>query len=94
MVWRRVVAARRGGEAAKIRAIYVHPEWARRGLGSMILAHCEGAAETAGFRRLEMGSTLTGVALYALRGYRETERMTIALPNGEALGVVRMVKTL
>jgi GNAT superfamily N-acetyltransferase len=82
------------GRYAKIRAIYVHPGWARRGLGSMILAHCERAAEAAGFRLLEMGSTLTGVPLYSLRGYRETERMGIVLPNGETLEVVRMVKSL
>jgi hypothetical protein len=41
-----------------------------------------------------MGSTLTGVPLYSLRGYREIDRMGIALPNGETLAVVRMVKTL
>ena len=82
------------GQYAKIRAIYVHPGWARRGLGSLILKHVEGEAEAAGFRLLEMGSTLTGVPLYSLRGYRETERMGIALPNGETLAVVRMVKAL
>jgi GNAT superfamily N-acetyltransferase len=79
---------------AKIRAIFVHPAWARRGVGSLILKRVEGEAEGAGFRRLEMGSTLTGVGLYQLRGYRETERMGIALPNGETLAVVRMVKEL
>jgi GNAT superfamily N-acetyltransferase len=79
-------------DAAKIRAIYVHPLWARKGLGSMILAHCEKQAEEAGFRQFEMGPTLTGVPLYSLRGYREIERMAIPLPNGEDLAVVRMVK--
>jgi len=79
---------------AKIRAIFVHPGWARRGLGSLILKHVEARAEASGFRRLEMGSTLTGVPLYSLRGYRETERMGIALPNGETLAVVKMVKAL
>jgi GNAT superfamily N-acetyltransferase len=87
-------SAAEGGRCAKIRAIYVHPGWARRGLGSLILKHVEGEAAAAGFRLLEMGSTLTGVPLYSLRGYRETERMGIALPNGETLAVVRMVKTL
>ena len=81
-------------DAAKIRAIFVHPSWARRGLGSLILAHCEHQAQEAGYRRLEMGSTLTGVPLYRLRGYRELERMAIPLPNGEELAVVRMVKIL
>ena len=81
-------------DAAKIRAIYVHPNWARKGLGSRILAHCEKQAEEAGFRTFEMGSTLTGVPLYSLRGYREIERIAIPLPNGEKLAVVRMVKSV
>jgi GNAT superfamily N-acetyltransferase len=79
---------------AKIRAIFVHPAWARRGLGSMMLAHCEEAARAAGFSRFEMGSTLTGVPLYSLRGYTERERMGVPLPNGEMLEVVVMDKTL
>jgi GNAT superfamily N-acetyltransferase len=81
-------------DAARIRAIFVHPAWARKGLGSLMLAHCERQAEAAGFKRLEMGSTLTGVPLYSLRGYREQERIAIPLPNGEALMVVRMTKSL
>lgn len=79
-------------DAAKIRAIFVHPEWARRGLGSRILRHCEMAAEAAGFRRFEMGSTLTGVALYGLKGYVEQEQLAVPLPNGEVLTVIRMTK--
>ena len=79
---------------AKIRGIYVHPQWARRGLGSLLLQYSEQAAQDAGFRRFEMGSTLTGVPLYALRGYVEQERMGLPLPNGESLEVVRMIKSL
>ena len=48
-------------DAAKIRAFFVHPDWARRGVGSRILEVCEAAAAAAGFRHLEMGATLTGV---------------------------------
>jgi GNAT superfamily N-acetyltransferase len=81
-------------DAARIRAIFVHPQWARRGLGSMILQHCEAAAQNAGFSRLEMGSTLTGVPLYTLRGYREYGRVDVPLPNGAVLPVVRMSKIL
>src|ERR1700678_2862879 len=58
-------------DAAKIRAFFVHPDWARRGVGSKILEVCEAAAAAAGFRRLEMGATLTGVPLYRVRGYLE-----------------------
>ena len=81
-------------EPAKIRAIFVHPEWARQGLGSLILQHCEEAARRAGFRRLEMGSTLTGVPLYSLRGYVAEKEIAVPLPNGEVLPVVHMVKSL
>ena len=81
-------------EAAKIRAIFVHPEWARRGLGSLVLEHCECEAERAGFRWLEMGSTLTGVPLYTLRGYVPVKEVRVPLPNGEALPIVHMVKAL
>lgn len=79
-------------DAAKVRAIFVHPKFARRGLGTLILAHVEEAACAAGFRRFEMGSTLTGVPLYRLKGYVEVEQIEVPLWNGEALQVVRMVK--
>jgi GNAT superfamily N-acetyltransferase len=79
-------------DAAKVRAIFVHPDFARQGLGSLILARVEAEAAAAGFRRYEMGSTLTGVPLYKLKGYVEVERMAVPLWNGEALPVVKMVK--
>ena len=81
-------------DAAKVRAIFVHPDFARRGQGSLILATVEDAAWAAGFTQFEMGSTLTGVPLYRLKGYVETERIAVPLKNGEALPVVRMVKVL
>jgi GNAT superfamily N-acetyltransferase len=81
-------------EPAKIRAIFVHPEWARQGLGTQILKHCEDAAQRAGFHSLEMGSTLTGVPLYSLRGYEKRENVAVPLPNGEFLPIVHMVKIL
>ena len=79
-------------EYAKIRAIFVHPDWARRGLGSRMLAHCEAAAAVAGFTRFEMGSTLAGLPLYTLKGYVARGRFGIPLANGESLPVVRMTK--
>ena len=79
-------------EAAKIRAFYVHPDWARRGIGSKILELCENAARDAGFTRFEMGATLTGVPLYARHGYIEVERFGLPLPSGDSLTVVRMTK--
>jgi GNAT superfamily N-acetyltransferase len=79
-------------DAAKIRAFFVHPAWARRGIGSLILDACERAAIAAGFTRLEMGATLTGIPFYRARGYREGERVNVALPNGKSLPIVRMEK--
>lgn len=79
-------------DAAKIRAIFVHPDWARRGLGTLLLETCENAAKAAGFTRFEMGSTLTGVPLYKLRGYHVVEPIEVPLRNGESLPVVRMAK--
>jgi len=79
-------------DAAKVRAIFVHPRFARMGLGSLILEASEKAAAAAGFRRFEMGSTLTGVALYRLKGYVEVERVDVQVGRGESIEVVRMVK--
>ena len=80
-------------DAAKIRAIFVHPDFARQGLGSLILATVEDAARAAGFRHFEMGSTLTGVPLYRRKGYSEVESIGVPLSNGETLPVVKMVKS-
>ena len=79
-------------DAAKIRAFFVDPEWARRGIGAILLEACERAAITAGFRRLEMGATLTGVAFYRAKGYASAETIGVAMPNGESLPIVRMWK--
>jgi len=79
-------------DAAKVRAIFVHPKFARMGLGSLILSAAENAAVDAGFKRFEMGSTLTGVALYELKGYLEVGRIMVPVGGGEEIEVVRMVK--
>ena len=81
-------------DAAKIRAFFIHPQWARRGVGSLILQACEDAASAAGFTRCEMGATLTGVKLFGARGYVATENISVPLKNGEGLPVVRMSKQL
>jgi GNAT superfamily N-acetyltransferase len=81
-------------DAAKIRAFFVHPEWARRGIGGMILDACESAAVAAGFTRLEMGATLSGVPFYRAKGYVETENQSAPLGNGETLPIVKMAKNV
>jgi len=79
-------------DAAKIRAFFVHPKWARRGIGGLILQACENAARQAGFTRLEMGATLSGVAFYEAKGYAAVENQEVPLGNGEVLPIVRMAK--
>ena len=81
-------------DAAKIRAFFVHPDWVRRGIGTMLLDACERAAMAEGFRRFEMGATLSGVPLYRARGYISLENMGVPLANGESLPIVRMEKRL
>jgi GNAT superfamily N-acetyltransferase len=79
-------------DAAKIRAFFVHPNWARQGIGTMILEACENDATEAGFSCFEMGATLSGVPFYRARGYAEVEDQSAPLNNGEELPIVRMVK--
>jgi GNAT superfamily N-acetyltransferase len=79
-------------DAAKIRAFFVHPEWVRRGIATLILRTCEDAAYARGFRRFEMGATLTGVPMYAARGYVKGEEIDVPLPGELSLKVIRMSK--
>lgn len=80
-------------EAARIRAFFVHPGWARRGVGSAILEACFSAAREAGFRRLELMATLPGVPLYRAFGFEEAEPVESILPDGVAVPFVRMVRS-
>jgi GNAT superfamily N-acetyltransferase len=81
-------------DAAKIRAFFVRPTHARRGLASLMLERCESEARAAGFRRAELGATLSGVPFYAARGYVETGRTEVDLSSAETLAVVRMERKL
>src|SRR5262249_16980976 len=82
----------RGRDAAKIRAFFIHPDWARRGIGSMVLDACETAAMAAGFTRFEMGATLTGAKLFRERGYVALQPIDLPLENGITLPIIHMVK--
>jgi GNAT superfamily N-acetyltransferase len=81
-------------DAARIRALFVHPDFARRGLGTAILAACERAAAAAGFKCLELTATLTGIKVFRVHGFVPAEEITLRLSNGETLGVIRMTKTV
>jgi GNAT superfamily N-acetyltransferase len=79
-------------DAARIRAFFIHPNWARRGIGTAILKASEAALLAAGFTRAEIAATLTGEALYVSAGYIVTERLDIPLANGLPLPCVRLAK--
>lgn len=85
---------RPGTDAARIRAMYTHPDFTRRGLGRMILALCEDAAGAEGFTHLEMGATLAGVPLYEACGYRLIEHTVGASAGGVDVPVLRMGKQI
>lgn len=81
-------------QPAKIRAFFVHPDAARRGIGRAILQRCEAEALAAGFTAAEMMATLPGVPLYELCGYEKHEYQNVNLADGEAIVCVRMSKRL
>jgi GNAT superfamily N-acetyltransferase len=81
-------------DPARIRAFFVHPDWARRGIGRGLLSACESAICAAGFRDAILVATLAGEPLYASFGYSAEERYDVPLSNGLALPMVRMVKPL
>ena len=81
-------------EAARVRAFFVHPSYARQGLGRELLLHCETEIRAAGFRRAELMATLPGVPLYRALGYEALEPVTHALPDGQVAEFVRMGRAL
>ena len=79
-------------DAARIRAFFVHPDWARRGLARQLYDTCERAASAAGFRRFELMATLPGEPLYSALGFAGVERVVLTLGNGVAVPFVRMTR--
>jgi GNAT superfamily N-acetyltransferase len=81
-------------EAAHIRAMFVRPDWTRRGLGRSILEAGHDAARAEGFQRLDLGATLPGVALYRAFGFQEVERFVVIMPDGVTLDAVVMERLI
>lgn len=77
-------------DAARIRAFFVHPGWARRGLGRELFDRCATDAASAGFGKLELMATLPGEAFYRALGFVNEELSRHELPGGESLLFVRM----
>jgi GNAT superfamily N-acetyltransferase len=81
-------------EPAKIRAFFVHPDYARKGIGRAILTACEVEARVAGFLALELMSTLPGIKLYRACGYEGADRIELEVGAGLSIGLVPMRKDL
>lgn len=81
-------------DPARIRAFFIHPGWARRGIGRHIMQACEDAAREAGFTRMELVATLPGEKLYSAMGFKPVEPVDIPLSGGDVLPCVRMDKLI
>lgn len=81
-------------DAAKVRAMYTDPDFVRRGIGTLILSLCEGAARGAGFARVELMATAAGVPLYRARGYEPVDDLQFARIEDVAVPLLRMEKRL
>lgn len=81
-------------EPARVRAFFVDPDWARRGIGRAILEACTDAARAAGFRCVELVATQPGESLYGAFGFDALERFDATMPDGLMLPVVRMMRAL
>jgi len=81
-------------DAARIRAMYTNPAFARRGIGRRVMQVCEDAARAAGFARTEMMATMAGVPLYRACGYEPIEEVLSAPIDGVQVPLLRMGKVL
>jgi GNAT superfamily N-acetyltransferase len=81
-------------QAAKIRAFFVDPASARRGIGTLLLEHCEKEARARGFSQVELMATLPGVKLYAARGYIGGTAVQFDVGFGETIEFIPMRKAL
>jgi GNAT superfamily N-acetyltransferase len=81
-------------EPARIRAMYTHPDFARRGIGRLVLSLCERAALQEGFRSLELMATVAGEPLYSACGFSVLERIDVPTSSGVTVPCARMRKPL
>lgn len=81
-------------DAAKIRAFFIHPDFARKGIGKTILERCETEAKAHGFKSAEMMATLPGVKLYAVCGYVGDEKVSVPVGENVDIICIKMRKNL
>lgn len=79
-------------EPARVRAMYTHPDFARRGVGRLVLSLCEAAAAREGFRSLELAATVAGEPLYLACGFSIIERIEVPTSKAVTVPVARMTK--
>jgi GNAT superfamily N-acetyltransferase len=81
-------------EPARVRAMYTHPDYARRGIGRLVLSLCEAAAVREQFESLELVATVAGEPLYAASGFAVVERIDVPTSRGVTVPCARMRKSL
>ena len=81
-------------EPARVRAMYTHPDFARRGVGRLVLSLCEAAAAREGFRSLELVATVAGEPLYLACGYVLVERIDVPTSKGVTVPLARMTRSI
>jgi GNAT superfamily N-acetyltransferase len=79
-------------EPARVRAMYTHPDFVRRGIGRLVLCLCEAAAVREGFRSLELVATVAGEPLYSAHGFSVIERIEVPTSKGVTIPCARMSK--
>lgn len=81
-------------DAARVRAMYTHPDFTRRGIGRLVLDLCERAAAAEGFTRVELAATMAGEPLYRACGYTDIEAFESDTPSGVRVPLIRMGKRI
>jgi len=81
-------------DSARIRAMYTHPGWARKGIGSLVIQLAENEARKAGFKKCELMATQAGEHLYKVKGYKVTEEVLYKSLSGLTVQMKKMEKTI
>ena len=81
-------------DAARIRAMYTHPDWTRHGIGKLIIKLCEEAARLEGFKSCELASTLSGEPLYRACSYKVVREFKSETNSGVLVPLLQMTKEL
>ena len=81
-------------DSARIRAMYTHPDWARQGIGSLVMHLGENAAKKLGFKKYELMATQSGKLLYETQGYEPIEDILYKTDTGKTVPMIRMEKII